>query len=100
MNAIENFRSNYDGELTKLGFVLREVGNSYLIYKKYPASTHVADPSPDYILTISFDNDRIKDIKLTNYKYYLVNEYHPKKLKHTDHFISMEKLLVFLGADI
>jgi len=100
MDIIENFRSNYDGELAKLGFVLREVGNSYLIYKKYPTSTHVADPPPDYILTIFFDNDRIKDIKLTIYKYYLVDEYHPKKLKHTDHFTSMEKLLVFLGVDI
>jgi len=92
MNA-ENFRNEYDGKLAECGFVLREVGSSYLLYKKYPKDDHIADPPPDAILTIFFDNEKIKDIKLIKYKYWLENEYTPRKSKHTYHFKSMDALL-------
>jgi hypothetical protein len=90
---VEIFRNEYDGKLAELGFVLKEVNSSNLVYKKYPKDSHIADPSPDYILTISFNNENIKDIKLIKYKYYLVDEYTPKTSKHTYHFKSMDDLL-------
>jgi len=90
---VEKFRNEYDGKLAERGFVLKEVDSSYLVYKKYPKDSHIADPSPDYVLTISFNNENIKDIKLIKYKYYLVNEYTPKTSKETHHFKSMDDLL-------
>jgi len=92
---IDEFRKEYEGKLTELEFLLKEVDNSHLIYKKYLKYSHLAttDPSPDYILTISFNNENIKDIKLIKYKYYLVNHYTPKTSKETHHFKSMDDLL-------
>jgi len=89
---VEKFRNEYDRKLAEHGFVLREVGSSYLLYKKYPKDDHVADPSPDYVLTISFNNENIKDIKLIKYKYWL-DDYTPRKSKHTYHFKSMDDLI-------
>jgi len=89
----EKFKNEYNGKLAERGFVLREVGSSYLLYKKYLKDDHIANPPPDAILTIFFDNEKIVDIKLIKYKYYLVNEYTPRKSKRTYHFKSMDDLL-------
>ena len=89
---VEKIRNEYDGKLAERGFVLREVESSYLLYKKYPKDDHVADPSPDAILTIFFDNEKIIDIKLIKYKYWL-DDYTPRKSKQTYHFKSMDDLL-------
>jgi len=89
---VEKFRNEYDGKLAERGFVLKDVDSSYLVYKKYPKDSHIADPSPDYVLTVSFNNEKIKDIKLIKYKYYL-DDYTPKKSKQTYHFKSMDDLL-------
>jgi len=100
---VGKFRNEYDGKLAELGFVLKESDSSHLVYKKtikdinnvinYDLDTHrVTDPDPDYVLTIFFNNDKIKDIRLVKYKYWL-DDYTPRKSKQTVHFKSVDDLL-------
>ena len=89
---IAEFENKYNEILAEHKYLLKEVGNSYLVYKKTIKGTNVIDPEPDYVLTIFFNNEKIKDIKLIKYKYWL-DDYTPRKSKQTYHFKSMDDLL-------
>ena len=102
MDIVE-FQNKYNGILAEHRYILKEVGDSYLVYIKtikninnvinYDLDTHrVTDSNPDYVLTIFFNNDKIKDIRLVKYKYWL-DDYTPRKSKQTVHFKSVDDLL-------
>jgi len=93
---IETFRKEYDGKLSKLGFVLEKVGSSYIKYGRF-----VRTGENTYLrnrLTIAFDDNGISDIKLFEQTSDYVNGKDIIKSRHREHFNSMEELLESLGA--
>jgi len=84
---IENFRSEYDERLNKVGFFYSEIGNSFIKYERHGKRSVV----PNDVLTISFEKGEIKKIELIEHSYHYRVE-----TDIYDNFNSMEELLEFL----